>query len=119
MRQTHHHPDRRVTGGERRRRAACPSPYPASSQAVHLHVTAPGPAAADPITGVWRGAGAEAAGAVSRYEVHLDRKLERTLAMLLKLQDMRRPEEPSYRFAKCRRWRAKAANLRIMQVGKV
>ena len=27
---------------------------------------------------------------VARYEVHLDRKLERTLAMLLKLQDLRR-----------------------------
>ena len=29
-----------------------------------------------------------------RYEVHLDRKLERTLGMLLKLQDLRRPAEP-------------------------
>jgi hypothetical protein len=28
---------------------------------------------------------------LSRYEVHLDRKLERTLAMLLKLQEIRRP----------------------------
>ncbi len=31
---------------------------------------------------------------LSRYEVHLDRKLERTLAMLLKLQDLRRPSTP-------------------------
>ena len=30
---------------------------------------------------------------LSRYEVHLDRKLERMLAMLLRLQDMRRPKE--------------------------
>ena len=27
---------------------------------------------------------------LARYEAHLDRKLERTLAMLLKLQDLRR-----------------------------
>ena len=27
---------------------------------------------------------------LARYEVHLDRKLERTLAMLLKLKDLRR-----------------------------
>ena len=27
---------------------------------------------------------------LARYESHLDRKLERTLAMLLKLQDLRR-----------------------------
>jgi hypothetical protein len=27
---------------------------------------------------------------LARYEVHLDRKLERMLAMLLKLQDLRR-----------------------------
>ena len=27
---------------------------------------------------------------LARYEVHLDRKLERTLAMLLRLQDLRR-----------------------------
>jgi hypothetical protein len=32
---------------------------------------------------------------LSRYEVHLDRKLERILAMLLKLQDMRRPSVPT------------------------
>ena len=32
--------------------------------------------------------------ALSRYEVHLDRNLERTLAMLLKLQDLRRDELP-------------------------
>jgi len=32
---------------------------------------------------------------LSRYEVHLDRKLERTLAMLLKLQDLRRAANPS------------------------
>jgi hypothetical protein len=32
---------------------------------------------------------------LARYEVHLDRKLERILAMLLKLQDLRRPAEPS------------------------
>ena len=32
---------------------------------------------------------------LSRYEVHLDRKLERVLAMLLKLQDMRRPSVPA------------------------
>jgi hypothetical protein len=31
---------------------------------------------------------------LGRYEVHLDRKLERTLGMLLKLQDLRRPAEP-------------------------
>jgi hypothetical protein len=30
---------------------------------------------------------------LGRYEVHLDRKLERTLGMLLKLQDLRRPAE--------------------------
>ena len=29
---------------------------------------------------------------LARYEVHLDRKLERTLAMLLKLQDLRSVE---------------------------
>jgi hypothetical protein len=29
-----------------------------------------------------------------KLEVHLDRKLERTLGMLLKLQDLRRPAEP-------------------------
>ncbi len=28
-------------------------------------------------------------GNLARYETHLDRKLERTLAMLLKLQDLR------------------------------
>ena len=28
---------------------------------------------------------------LGRYEVHLDRKLERTLAMLIRLQDLRRP----------------------------
>ena len=27
---------------------------------------------------------------LARYEVHLDRKLERTLAMLLRIQDLRR-----------------------------
>jgi hypothetical protein len=32
---------------------------------------------------------------VARYEVHLDRKLERMLAMLLKLKEMRQPAEPS------------------------
>ena len=32
---------------------------------------------------------------VGRYEVHLDRKLERTLAMLLKLQDLRRTANPA------------------------
>ena len=32
---------------------------------------------------------------LARYEVHLDRKLERTLAMLLKLQDLRRSIEPA------------------------
>ena len=31
---------------------------------------------------------------LGRYEVHLDRKLERTFGMLLKLQDLRRPAEP-------------------------
>jgi hypothetical protein len=31
---------------------------------------------------------------LGRYEVHLDRKLERTLGMLLKLQDLCRPAEP-------------------------
>ena len=30
---------------------------------------------------------------LSRYEVHLDRKLERMLAMLLRLQDLRRLKE--------------------------
>jgi hypothetical protein len=32
---------------------------------------------------------------LARYEVHLDRKLERTVAMLLKLQDVRRAANPS------------------------
>jgi hypothetical protein len=32
---------------------------------------------------------------LARYEVHLDRKLERMLAMLLKLQDLRRAATPS------------------------
>ena len=32
---------------------------------------------------------------LSRHEVHLDRKLECTLAMLLKLQDLRRPSVPA------------------------
>jgi hypothetical protein len=32
---------------------------------------------------------------LARYEVHLDRKLERMLAMLLKLQDLRRAAIPS------------------------
>jgi hypothetical protein len=32
---------------------------------------------------------------LARYEVHLDRKLERMLAMLLKLQDLRRAANPS------------------------
>jgi hypothetical protein len=32
---------------------------------------------------------------LARYEVHLDRKLERTLAMLLKLQELRRAANPS------------------------
>jgi hypothetical protein len=32
---------------------------------------------------------------VARYEVHLDRKLERMLAMLLKLQDLRRTANPA------------------------
>jgi hypothetical protein len=32
---------------------------------------------------------------LARYEVHLDRKLERTLAMLIKLQDLRRSSEPN------------------------
>lgn len=36
---------------------------------------------------------------LARYEVHLDRKLERMLAILLKLQDLRRAAEP-IRFAK-------------------
>jgi hypothetical protein len=31
---------------------------------------------------------------LNRYEVHLDRKLERMLAMLLRLKDLRRPAEP-------------------------
>jgi len=31
---------------------------------------------------------------LARYEVHLDRKLERTLAILLKLKDLRRPVVP-------------------------
>ena len=31
---------------------------------------------------------------LGRYEVHLDRKFERTLAMLLKLKDLRRPTAP-------------------------
>jgi hypothetical protein len=30
----------------------------------------------------------------ARYEVHLDRKLERTLAMLLRLRELRRPIVP-------------------------
>ena len=32
---------------------------------------------------------------LGRYEVHLDRKLERMLAMLLRLKDLRRPAEPA------------------------
>jgi hypothetical protein len=32
---------------------------------------------------------------LSRYEVHLDRKLERTLAMLFRLKDLRRVSEPA------------------------
>ena len=32
---------------------------------------------------------------LARYEVHLDRKLERTLAMLLRLQDLRREMDGS------------------------
>lgn len=32
---------------------------------------------------------------LARYEVHLDRKLERTVAMLLKLQELRRAANPS------------------------
>jgi len=32
---------------------------------------------------------------LARYEVHLDRKLERTLAMLLKLQDLQRATNPA------------------------
>ena len=32
---------------------------------------------------------------LARYEVHLDRKLERMIAMLLKLQDLRRAAIPS------------------------
>ena len=32
---------------------------------------------------------------LARYEVHLDRKLERTLAMLIRLQDLRRTSEPN------------------------
>jgi len=31
---------------------------------------------------------------LNRYEVHLDRKFERTLSMLVKLQDMRKPSDP-------------------------
>ena len=31
---------------------------------------------------------------LSRYEVHLDRKLERTLAMLIRLQELRLPSDP-------------------------
>ena len=31
---------------------------------------------------------------LGRYEVHLDRKLERMLAMLLRLKDLRHPVEP-------------------------
>jgi hypothetical protein len=31
---------------------------------------------------------------LARYEIHLDRKLERMLAMLLKLQDLRHAAEP-------------------------
>jgi hypothetical protein len=32
---------------------------------------------------------------LGRYEIHLDRKLERMLAMLLRLQDLRCPAEPA------------------------
>jgi hypothetical protein len=31
----------------------------------------------------------------ARYEVHLDRKLEKTLAMLIKLQELRRSDSPA------------------------
>jgi hypothetical protein len=30
----------------------------------------------------------------ARYEVHLDRNLERTLAMLFRLRELRRPPDP-------------------------
>jgi hypothetical protein len=32
---------------------------------------------------------------IARYEVHMDRKLEKTLAMLIKLQELRRPNSPA------------------------
>jgi hypothetical protein len=32
---------------------------------------------------------------LSRYEVHLDRKLERMLAMLVRLKDLRRGDVPA------------------------
>ncbi len=32
---------------------------------------------------------------LGRYEVHLDRKLERTLAILIRLQDLRRSDRAS------------------------
>ena len=32
---------------------------------------------------------------LARYEIHLGRNLERTLAMLLKLKDLRRPMQPA------------------------
>ena len=32
---------------------------------------------------------------LARYEVHLDRKLERMLAMLLKLKELRGPTQPA------------------------
>jgi len=32
---------------------------------------------------------------LARYEVHLDRKLERMLAMLFKLQELRRASNPT------------------------
>jgi hypothetical protein len=44
--------------------------------------------------GVWRGARSDRLERFGRYEVHLDRKLERMLTMLIRLQHLRRIAEP-------------------------
>ncbi len=39
--------------------------------------------------------GARRVDVIVRHEVHLDRKLERTLAMLVRLKELRRPMVPA------------------------
>ena len=57
---------------------------------------------ADPRAGVRRGADPDKLERLGRYEVHLDRKLERMLAMLLRLKDLRRGTVGTYPFGKVR-----------------